>query len=152
MPLSLVNADSSAQCDRPFNSLSGRACADESHRRKGTNTLTQPETNPPPATVTTPPPQPPAPAPTTPPVVVPAQQQSPGIGESMSTLAQHVASLPERIVDALRESTPKPPESAPATAPANAPATAPAGELPPAGDTRNTRQRFLDGWFGKGRY
>lgn len=106
-------------------------------------TPVQPETNPPPATVTTAPPTPPEPART--PVVVAPQPQSPAIGDAMTQLASHVASLPERIVDALRESTPKPPETPVGNTPAN-PATAPPATLPA---VKTTKARFHDFWFGK---
>lgn len=104
----------------------------------------QPETNPPPANVTNPPPADPAPRP----IVVTPQPQSPALHETMQSVVNTITALPEKIVDALRESTPRAPEPPPA--PATQPATNPTAPPPSTEDVRTTRQRWQDWWFGKG--
>jgi hypothetical protein len=109
--------------------------------------MTNPEgPNPAPQTVTNgPQPAPRQDPPTPPPVTVNAPPQNPALHETINSMGQTLAGLPERIVDALREAT-KAPEP-PATA-APTPATTPTPTPTDTPEKLSRRQRFHRAWFG----
>lgn len=81
---------------------------------------------------------------TKPPVVVNAPSPSVNFADAVAAFGQQLASVPEKIVDALRESTPAT-DTTPATQPAT---TAPAPAAVSATAPKTGRSRFHAWWFG----